>query len=315
MTTAYLERNSLQLARKLDPNQITGSDQYTMEPKYDGFRAGIIVKDGHVDIYSRSHKSQEGKLPLLEADLGQLPNMHLDGELIHLSTTYDIEGVTVAESDFNRTQRVMGSNPARAISEQENHGRLVFMMFDVLGWETDDLRGLPWHERRLTMERLYDSLLSGVSHLLRSPFLPPTRDTYNAIVAAGGEGVIMKDRRSAYTGTRNKAWFKVKSEHTMDVVIAGFTDGKGKYEGTVGAIRFDQWLPQLGLFAERGQCSGMNDVLRYKMSSNPEEYIGQVMEVKHFGYTSRSSDTRGLRHPQFVRLRDDKLSHECIWED
>ena len=308
----YLLRSPLQLARRINPEQIDefgDTTRFTLEPKFDGFRAGIIVKEGKVDIYSRTHKSQAGKLPTLEKQLSKLPNMHLDGEIVFLSAKHDIDGITIPESDFNMTMRVMGSQTAKAVREQKVHGPLVFMLFDVLGYRDTDLRSMAWWGRINMLEVLYDSFLHEVTHLLPSPFLPPTQDSFDAIVASGGEGVVLKDRAMAYSGKRDKAWLKVKAERIINVVISGFTPGNGKYKNTIGAVQFDQYVPADDAFVRRGQCSGMDEDLRYKMATNPEHYIGTVMTVKHSGYGTQ----QGLRHPRFVKFCIDKTPKDCVW--
>ena len=308
----YLYRNPLQLAQKIDPQQIDkfgSTTRFTLEPKYDGFRAGIIVRNGEVDIYSRTHKSQRGKMPTLEKQLSKLPNMHLDGELVSLSAKHDVDGITIPESDFNMTMRILNSRPAMAVREQKKHGPIVFMMFDLLGFKETDIRRMPWGGRIEMRDMIYDSFLHGVDHLLPSPFLPPTRASYDAIVASGGEGAVLKNRAMTYTGKRDKAWMKVKAEHIINVVISGFTAGNGKYRDTIGAIQFDQYVPANDAFVRRGQCSGVDDDLRHKMAKNPEHYIGTVMAVKHAGYGTQ----HGLRHPRFVKFCIDKTPKDCVW--
>ena len=47
------------------------------------------------------------------------------------------------------------------------------------------------------------------------------------------------------------------------------------------------------------------------MTQHKEELIGTVIEVKG---NEIFNDTGRIRHPRFVRYRDDKRAEECTWE-
>ena len=51
------------------------------------------------------------------------------------------------------------------------------------------------------------------------------------------EGVVIKRRSAPYSpGLRNGDWIKVKNVHDQEVVIGGWTSGKGEREGSLGAL-------------------------------------------------------------------------------
>ncbi|MBO8161141.1 MAG: hypothetical protein H0Z24_05845 [Thermosipho sp. (in: Bacteria)] len=61
-----------------------------------------------------------------------------------------------------------------------------------------------------------------------------------------------------------------------------------------------------------GETSGMTEEIREKISNNKEEYLGKVIEVKAQEVIKK---TGKLRHPQFLRIREDKDLSQCIWKD
>lgn len=61
-----------------------------------------------------------------------------------------------------------------------------------------------------------------------------------------------------------------------------------------------------------GECSGITDGERCWITRNADECIGRVIEVKA---NELFKDTGKLRHPRFLRFRDDKDSLECTWKN
>ena len=59
-----------------------------------------------------------------------------------------------------------------------------------------------------------------------------------------------------------------------------------------------------------GECSGMTDEEREYFTEHNS--IGSVVEIKA---NEIFSDTGKLRHPRFLRLRDDKGAYQCVWSD
>jgi len=109
------------------------------------------------------------------------------------------------------------------------------------------------------------------------------------------EGVVFKDGNLLN-------WRKWKPVKTMDLVIAGYHPGRGKYYGGVGALRC---VTSEG--REVARVSGMDEPTRDWVGEHREECLGLVVEVayQYVGAGGR------LRHPRFVGFRDDKQPEEC----
>jgi ATP-dependent DNA ligase len=95
---------------------------------------------------------------------------------------------------------------------------------------------------------------------------------------------------------------------TYDVVIMGYEEGKGKYQGLIGSIVFG--LYKDGTLIECGKCSGMTDDVRKDFTMKQQKYIGRVIEI---GAMERTKEGN-FRHPAFKSLRDDKKASDCTWE-
>ncbi len=109
----------------------------------------------------------------------------------------------------------------------------------------------------------------------------------------GYEGWVLK--------TANyKNWYKLKPIRTIDLLVTGTVDGEGKYLGAVGAL-----VCNTADGFEIAKVSGMTDLQRYEMVL--DDPTGRIVEVL---YQYVGSQGR-LRHPRFVRFRDDKFKPDA----
>ena len=119
---------------------------------------------------------------------------------------------------------------------------------------------------------------------------PPTVDWLGRIdenMVMQEEGFVMKDSMFGN-------WRKYKPFKTGDYKVVGFNDGNGKYLGLVGSVivanRAGEVVASVGGF-------NMEDRIAID-----ESCIGKIMEVRYQYVGSKGR----LRHPTFVRWREDK---------
>jgi ATP-dependent DNA ligase len=79
--------------------------------------------------------------------------------------------------------------------------------------------------------------------------------------------------------------------------------------GWIGAVRYGMY--NNGELVELGQTSGMSEAIREELTTNGDKYIGTVIEVEGF----EQLPSGAVRHPRFIRFRDDKRPTECVWEE
>jgi ATP-dependent DNA ligase len=111
------------------------------------------------------------------------------------------------------------------------------------------------------------------------------------------EGVVLK------VGHR-EGWFKVKEVRTADLVCTGVKPGRadGKFIGEAGSVEGSAWRE--GHLVALGWFSGMCDGEREDIDGS---CVGRVFEVE-YQYVGAGGR---MRHPRFVRWRDDKPAAEC----
>ena len=281
-----------QMAGKAKPADLKRAT--VMEVKYDGHRIYAYRDVDRVRIYARSGNEKSGLLRTIEKILKRLPvGTWVDGE----ACSFKPDGT----NDWGIAQSVLGSDSYRADLEP----KITYVVFDIMSYDGNDTRSLKLRDRRALLEDAFDA--GGIfdsQAIMLSPQFDSSNGAYDALVAKGFEGAIVKDPDAAYaSGKRGYGWFKMKATETIDVVVMGTKDGKGKFKGQVGALVFGQYGDD-GKLVEQGSCSGMDDSLRAKFTAQRDAGTlnGMVIEIAHMGIMP----TGGIRHPQYKRTRTDK---------
>lgn len=287
---------------------------HVAEPKHDGVRCLVTSdQDGTVRLYSRNGQEYTHHVPELVAELEQwLPkNSMVDGELAILNGSVEVMGKTVPVTDFNATMRVLGSLAERGREVQNELGKTMSLVaYDLLLWD-----GISYHND--AQDDRSGDLANGFpasEHLVLNPQFTDHRHfgkLFDELTSHGIEGIIVKNRKAPYMldGRPNKTWYKVKAAVTMDMVVSGYTEGTGKYEGLIGTVEFSR-MDEDGNLVYVGRCSGMTDDLRREITANQDKYLGRVIEVKSNELVG-SKEYRSPRHPQFVCFRFDKNPEDC----
>jgi bifunctional non-homologous end joining protein LigD len=213
-TTATTGRRAIDMA--------TLVDTHAFDEKIDGVRALITVHDGSVHITNRNGVDRTNVFPeLLPYDM---LDCVLDGEIVCTkddSMKWSFEATAIRDKQTIPQTHHLASYPA------------WFMCFDVLYVGNNDVRRLPWKERRQLMERIVNSVtaptLSDPLHFTPTLLMqPPNGEAmYEHIVANGGEGVIAKDVNSPYEPGRKKSWLKFKHTQSITCVAVGYEPGNG----------------------------------------------------------------------------------------
>jgi bifunctional non-homologous end joining protein LigD len=212
-------------------------DAWAFEVKWDGVRAICRSEPGRLHLFSRSGREITQSYP----EIGQLNralSSHsaiLDGELI----AFDDDG----KQSFQAVQQRIHVTGAAAIKRLSQDAPATFMIFDLLWLDGHALTELPYEQRRSLLEQLE---LAGPHWQVPASHVGAGTALLHATREQGLEGVIAKRLGSGYEpGARSSMWRKIKNTHRQEVVIGGFTPGKGGRDGSFGAL-------QLGVFDASG---------------------------------------------------------------
>jgi len=261
-----------------------------VQPKLDGCRCLAYWQDDRIVLLSRGGKEWE-MLDHLKVQLAKiLPrDAMFDGELYRHGLTFQ-EITKLVKNKFK--------------GERE---KVQFHVYDVPVCEGEEK---PWIERKEDQIRLVPMNEDGIRGADETPdiirVLTLSVESEEQVLACqatflefGYEGLMIRLFKGIYEwGDRSKALLKVKTFDDKEFRIVDFTDGTGKFAGTV------QWICELNDGSGRTfNCSPTGEMgIRAQMFREGAKYVGQLLTVKFFGYTDEGNPRfptgKGIRPPE-----------------
>jgi len=276
--------------------------EWIFEIKWDGYRAIAEVGDGDVKLYSRNGNSFIPSYPAVVEELRKMDvNAVLDGEIVVMNED--------GNPDFQKLQHY----------EENKHLPLLYYVFDLLELNGQQTYELPLVQRKELLKELLEDnpVIKYSDHVVENG-----EAFFEVAKEKDLEGIMAKKSDSQYfPGKRTSEWLKIKHHKSEEAIICGFTAPRGgrKYFGALvlGVMKqgrltyightgsgFDQnmlkelWAKLEPLIQE---VSPFDERVKTNM---PVTWVAPkyVCELK---FTEWTSDGK-LRHPIFLRLRDDK---------
>ncbi|MGV3554611.1 MAG: cisplatin damage response ATP-dependent DNA ligase [Croceibacterium sp.] len=316
------------LAHPLEDGTTLDLADYVAEWKWDGIRMQLVHAGGETRLYSRTGDDISGSFPEM-AEALTIPAV-LDGELLVRGAHQG--GEAGGAASFNALQQRLGRKTVsnRMLADYPAFVRL----YDVLILEGEDLRELPWTERRRRLEALM-------------PRLPADRFDLSAVVEAEHfehlgeiragtrddaiEGLMLKRRDSPYVaGRKTGLWYKWKRDPLLiDCVLMYAQRGSGKRSSFYSDYTFGCWDgdPDAGaeLLPVGKAYFGFTDEelkqLDQHVRQNTVNRFGPVREtdkslVFEVAFDSVHESKRhksglAMRFPRISRIRWDKPAHEA----
>lgn len=212
--------------RYIDPMQceavteLPGSDDWTFEIKFDGYRCVAVKAGRKAALFSRNEKLLNDRFPQVAEALAALPgDFTIDGEIVAL----DEQG-----------------RPSFQLLQNHGSGELsvLFYAFDLLNREGEELIASPIERRRELLQHL---LAKAIDPVRLSPLLPaPAGQILAAVKKLGLEGVVGKRAGSLYeAGERSGAWIKHRVNRAQEFVIGGFVPGTHGFDSLIIGV-YDQ---------------------------------------------------------------------------
>jgi DNA ligase-1 len=323
-----LERFHLELFRPIQPMLAQTAESISdalatlgtaaLEYKLDGARIQVHKSDRDVRIYSRQSNDVTKACPEIEERIREADarSLVLDGEAIVL----DPAGRPLP---FQTTMRRFGRK--LDVAALRSALPLTAVFFDCLFRDGVDLTSRPASERFAILRRTLGE--EPVVPRLVTSDAGEARDFVGKALDAGHEGILAKSLDAPYeAGSRGKAWLKLKTAETLDLVVLAAEWGSGRRRGWLSNLHLGARDPSTGDFVMLGKTfKGMTDEILAWQTKKLQEIATErgdwvvrvrpelVVEIA-FNDIQKSPHYPGGLALRFARLkayRDDKRPDEA----
>lgn len=260
------------------------------QPKLDGIRMIAIINNGHCTLWTRTRKPITG-IPHIQRELEALfPNGYhvFDGEAYNHSFKKDFEKIV---SYIRQEEPIDG------------HEDVQYHIYDM------PIPG-TFSER---LKRIYTEIPDIAKYLFRvNTVFVETEDesigVFESFLAAGYEGMILRNADGLYVGKRSYDLQKVKEFDDAEFDIVDAEEGRGKLAGHVGAFVCKTSKGTLFRAKLRGQVDRLKEYLE-----NPRLWRGKKLTVQYQGMTGKEEVPRfpvGIAVRDYEQVRNEISLHQ-----
>ena len=209
------------------PEELGEVEEWQVEYKWDGIRGQFIKRNDEVFIWSRGEELVNAQFPELVAAFEKMEgNFVLDGEILAVADNEVL--------NFNELQKRLNRKTISAKMMKEIP--INTFVYDILEYESEDLREKPLVERRLLLEKLIESSeLENIkiSEVIIAKSWEELADVREKSRENNSEGLMLKQKNSHYHSGRKKGdWWKWKVDAlTIDAVLIYAQKGSGRRSG------------------------------------------------------------------------------------
>jgi DNA ligase-1 len=295
---------------------------FSAEWKWDGIRVQLILGQGTASLFSRTGDDIAESFPdLVENVFGEAV---LDGELL-VGRDFDA-------APFNDLQQRLNRKVATPKLQEEFPA--FVRVYDILFDGHEDIRTLPWTERRQHLEAWFTrnpQTRMDVSEVLSfSDWEELAEMRRRGAAEHGHEGVMLKLKSSPYVPGRPKGlWFKWKRDpNVVDAILMYAQRGHGKRSSFYSDYTFGVWKGNEIVPIGKAYFGFTDEELKQLdkwVRNNTVQAFGPVREVRkelvfEVAFDSAQQSTRhksgvALRFPRINRIRWDKPASEAATLD
>jgi DNA ligase-1 len=313
------------LAHPLEETRVS-LDDYAAEWKWDGIRVQLVHAGGETRLFSRTGDDISGSFPDV-AEAFRTVGV-LDGELLVRGSDQGADVHGGAAASFNALQQRLGR---KTVSQKMLGAYPAFVrLYDILFDGSEDLRALPWVERRGGLEKFtagLDRERFDISQLIQVDSFEALEDLRLNARDASIEGIMLKRRDSPYVaGRRTGLWYKWKRDPlTADCVLMYAQRGSGKRSSFYSDYTFGCWNEDGELLPVGKAYFGFTDeelkwIDRWVRGHTIQRF-GPVREVEKalvlevafdsIHKSGRHKSGLAMRFPRISRIRTDKPANEA----
>ena len=304
-----------------EPASLGNIGDWLAEWKWDGIRAQLIRRQGQTILWSRGEEMLADRFPeLVEAAKSLRDGTVLDGEILAWHDEQPLR--------FGVLQHRIGRKDVSANIREE--APVVFQAFDIVEWNSEDIREQPLFERREKLESIYKNLSRSLPLRLSEKVHATSWEELAKLQSQAREraveGIMLKRWASAYRVGRPRGdWWKWKIDpYLIDAVLINAQPGSGRRASLFTDYTFGVW-DKGELVPVAKAYSGLSDDEIRQVDAfvrrNTLEKFGPVRIVKpelvfELAFKALQESMRhkagiALRFPRINRWRRDKKAEEA----
>lgn len=326
-------------------SEICASGEYFAEEKIDGALYQFCRTDKGNYLFGRTVSVKNG---LLTNKIDNVP--HINSALSCLPCgTVIIGEIYVPGGISKNVTSIMGCLPAEAIKRQDKQGKIKYYLHDMIFYNGEDMQSWGAEARYQKLVEAWNEFHLEQFDFLRlaESFDTGIEERLSQILAAGGEGIVLKKKDAPYSEGKRPAWatIKCKQMDTLDLICTRAIEATKDYTGKeletwpfwertlteVEQIHTDMcqfgvegWIPitkpyfygwktaiGIGAYDDEGNLKEIGTVssgLTDEMRAHLDDYVGKVVALQCMSIDRKE---KTLRHPIVKAWRDDKNAAEC----
>ena len=212
-------------------SEICASGEYFAEEKLDGALYQFCRTDKGNYLFGRTVSVKNG---LLTNKIDNVP--HINSALSCLPCGTVIVGeIYVPGGTSKNVTSIMGCLPAEAIKRQDKQGKIKYYLHDMIFYNRENMQSWGAEARYQKLVEVWNEFHLEQFDFLRlaESFDTGIEERLSQILAAGGEGIVLKKKDAPYSEGKRPAWatIKCKQMDTIDLVCTRAIEATKEYTG------------------------------------------------------------------------------------
>ena len=212
-------------------SEICASEEYFAEEKLDGALYQFCRTDKGNYLFGRTVSVKNG---LLTNKIDNVPHINFALSCLPCDTVI-IGEIYVPGGTSKNVTSIMGCLPAEAIKRQDKQGNIKYYLHDMIFYNGDDMQSWGAEARYQKLVEAWNEFHLEQFDFLRlaESFDTGIEERLSQILAAGGEGIVLKKKDAPYSEGKRPAWatIKCKQMDTIDLVCTRAIEATKEYTG------------------------------------------------------------------------------------